>query len=70
MSKNILPRYGWKKDPADSRDKLLRFGTPNLSGLPTKVDLRENCSTVENQHTLGSCTANAAAGALEYLEIN
>jgi C1A family cysteine protease len=69
MSNNILPRYGWKKDPHDHRDKLLKFGAPNYDGLPAKVDLREYCSTVENQATLGSCTANAAVGALEYLEI-
>jgi C1A family cysteine protease len=69
MSNNILSRYGWKRDGVDNRDLVLRLGPPNLDGVPTKVDLREHCSTVENQTTLGSCTANAAAGALEYLEI-
>jgi C1A family cysteine protease len=66
---NITPKYGWKKDEHDARDKVLRFKAVNLNALPKKVDLREHCSTVENQTTLGSCTANAAAGALEYLEI-
>lgn len=66
---NTLPKLGWKKDEYDSRDKFLRFSSVNLDTLPKKVDLREHCSTVENQTTLGSCTANAAAGALEYLEI-
>lgn len=35
-------------------------------GLPERVDLRAMCSPVENQGNVGSCTANAAVGALEY----
>lgn len=34
--------------------------------LPPTVDLRPQCSQVEDQKTIGSCTANAAVGALEY----
>src|SRR5665647_125319 len=34
----------------------------------TRVDLREWCSPVENQLELGSCTAHAAAGIVEYFE--
>src|SRR3984893_19246542 len=34
-----------------------------------KVDLRPKCSPVENQGQLGSCTANALVGALEFLEL-
>lgn len=60
---------GWKPDPTDNRDKVISFKVVDLNTLPKKVDLREHCSAVENQTTLGSCTANAAAGALEYLEI-
>jgi C1A family cysteine protease len=37
------------------------------SKLPAKADLRPNCSKVEDQKELGSCTANALAGALEFL---
>lgn len=36
--------------------------------LPDKADLRQWCSPVENQGRLGSCTANAAAGVIEYYE--
>jgi len=36
--------------------------------LPAKVDLREWCSSVEDQGMLGSCTANAGAGVIEYYE--
>ena len=32
------------------------------------VDLREFCSPVENQGALGSCTANALAGNIEFLD--
>ena len=32
------------------------------------IDLRPTCSPVENQGNLGSCTGNALAGAIEFLE--
>jgi C1A family cysteine protease len=38
------------------------------AALPAKVDLREWCSAVEDQGMLGSCTANAGAGVIEYYE--
>lgn len=34
--------------------------------LPDSVDLRDTCSPVEDQGSLGSCTANAAVGVMEY----
>ncbi len=39
---------------------------PNLAGLPRAVDLRGDCTPVEDQGQIGSCTANAAVGALEF----
>ena len=36
--------------------------------MPIATDLREWCSPIENQGTLGSCTANAAVGMVEYFE--
>ena len=36
--------------------------------LPVSVDLREWCSPVEDQGRLGSCTAQAGAGIIEYYE--
>jgi hypothetical protein len=37
------------------------------SPIPDRVDLRPFCTPVENQGQLGSCTANASVGALEFL---
>jgi C1A family cysteine protease len=39
-----------------------------LKALPTSVDLRKWCSPIEDQMALGSCTANAAVGMVEYFE--
>jgi len=36
--------------------------------VPASVDLSEWCPPVENQGTLGSCTANAGVGLVEYFE--
>lgn len=69
MTNHKIHRYGWHKDRIDSRDKILRYDSPNLKNLPSKIDLRPFCSPVEDQSSLGSCTANATVGALEYLEI-
>jgi C1A family cysteine protease len=35
---------------------------------PVAVDLRAHCSPIEDQGALGSCTANAGAGIIEYYE--
>ena len=59
--------YGWVPDRPDQRDYLYKAIRPVVR-LPKKVDLREFCSSVENQEALGSCTANALAGNLEYLD--
>ncbi len=61
-------RLGWIPDLPDKRDKLYSVVYKAPSKLPPKVDLREDCSPVESQDALGSCTANALAGALEFLE--
>jgi C1A family cysteine protease len=43
--------------------------TETSLSLPAKVDLRNWCSAIENQGSLGSCTAHAAVGVVEYFEI-
>jgi len=60
-------RYGWVPDTPDSRDYLYSAIRPKLK-LPASVDLRAECSVVEDQGKLGSCTANALAGNLEFLD--
>jgi C1A family cysteine protease len=39
-----------------------------LKALPAKVDLTPFCSPIESQGNLGSCTAHAAVGIVEYFE--
>jgi C1A family cysteine protease len=59
--------FGWVPDLPDHRDFLYAAPVVNLSALPAKVDLTPQCpKEVYDQGQLGSCTANAIAGALEF----
>ncbi len=71
---------GWVPDYPDFRDycaetpgvaepleKGIMKAGPDL-GLPKRVDLSYWCSPVEHQQSLGSCTANAGAGMIEYYQ--
>ena len=60
---------GWIPDLPDHRDFLYAAIRPVGVRLPKSVDLRAGMSPVENQGQLGSCTANALVGALEFLEM-
>ena len=60
--------YGWIPDLPDQRDHLYAAVHAAPKKLPAKVDLRKTCSAIEDQGQLGSCTANALIGALEFLE--
>jgi len=60
--------YGWVPDRPDQRDKLYATIAAPPPTLPPKVNLTAGCSAVENQGQLGSCTANALVGNLEFLE--
>ena len=59
-------RYGWIPDGPDHRDW---WAAPSVVrpavGLPERVDLRADCPAVYDQGALGSCTAQAVAGAYE-----
>jgi C1A family cysteine protease len=80
MDRNRLNSMGWERDLPDFRD--FRAEAPEVEkvlaksallkaikkGLPTSVNLRKWCSPVEDQGELGSCTANAGVGLLEYFE--
>lgn len=58
---------GYRRDPEDANDKKYAARRYQSSNLPPKVDLRSYLTTVEQQGDLNSCTANAMAGAYEYL---
>ncbi len=72
-------KFGWLPDYPDIRDytvdhehikpMLEKAGVAEkVSDLPASMDLREWCSPVEDQGQLGSCTANAGVGMVEYYE--
>jgi len=70
--------FGWRRDLPDPRDftlghpdvhKILVRSAPFLRALssrPASKDLSEYCSPIEDQEELGSCTANAGVGLLEW----
>lgn len=71
---------GWLRDLPDFRDLNVRSKEivdirsqskplkKALKSAPKKMDLREWCSPIEDQEDLGSCTANAGVGLLEYFQ--
>ncbi len=73
-------KMGWLPDFPDFRDYTaahpkvepllakVHAEKPQAAGLPSTVDLRSFCSPIEDQATIGSCTAHAAIGMLEYFE--
>ncbi len=58
--------YGWVPDLPDQRDHLYAAPVERLTSLPASADLRAQCPAVYDQGQLGSCTANAIAGAVEF----
>jgi C1A family cysteine protease len=78
--RNERPGMGWLPDYPDFRDytldhknvkamtKKVGVADPVKAKLNPKEDLRRWCSPVENQGPLGSCTANAGVGIMEYYE--
>ena len=54
----------WKADKLDTRDYKYQV-TQKIN--PNLVDLRNYCSPIENQGSLGSCTGQSIAGAIELL---
>jgi C1A family cysteine protease len=61
-----IARYGWIPDLPDQRDHLYAAPPAFLSALPSSTDLRSGCPAVYDQGQLGSCTANAIGGAIEF----
>jgi len=59
-------RLGWKPDLPDHRDFPYSASLHVMATLPNAVDLRDKCPPVYDQGEIGSCTANAIAGVIEF----
>lgn len=57
-----------QKEPIKAMLKKVGVAETARVSLPATVDLRAWCSPIENQGALGSCTANAGVGIVEYFE--
>lgn len=60
-------RYGWVPDLPDARDVMYAAPYAQTTNLPASADLRPRCPDVYDQGSLGSCTANAIAAAVEFI---
>src|SRR5262245_19429355 len=66
QSSRKIQRYGWIPDLPDHRDFMYSAPLEQLRRLPRSVDLRDTCPPVYDQGSLGSCTANAIGGAIQF----
>jgi C1A family cysteine protease len=68
-----LPDYPDFRDYTEEHEDVNKILMPTgvikaAKSLPAAVDLRAWCSPIEDQGSLGSCTANAGVGVVEYYE--
>jgi C1A family cysteine protease len=64
-----IHKYGFKKSMHVAlKGANINLGFTAPSHLPDVIDLRNKMPAVFDQSTLGSCTANALAGGMEYLQ--
>ena len=59
-----IAKYNWVRDKEDPRDYLY---VSKPMALPSRVDLRQYSSPMEDQGILGSCTGHAIASAIELI---
>jgi len=66
----IYPSQKTKGQKKTIKDMLAQLGITKSAKVPPEgsIDLRQWCSPIENQLALGSCTANAGVGMVEYFE--
>ena len=64
---HLIKRFGWIPDKPDHRDKLWQM-PKLLKGATQLVDLRPKIARIYDQGDLGSCTANAAAALVEFVD--
>jgi C1A family cysteine protease len=71
MTNTTKRRYGWKPSLPDQRDLWCKAFPPTLDRvtITDHVDLSQSMPPCYDQGELGSCTANALAGVLQYDEI-
>lgn len=63
--KRRISRLGWVRDLPDPRDHVYSAPLATLQALPQSVDLQPTFP-IYDQGRIGSCTANALAGAVQY----
>jgi len=80
MAENKILGMGWLPDLPDYRDytpehreikpllEEMNLAEVEKASLPPSADLRPWCSEIEDQGALGSCTAHAGVGLIEYYE--
>src|SRR5258708_4521951 len=66
MADRQTKNLGWVRDLPDPRDRMFSAPLQALQALPPSVDLRPTCPPVYDQGRIGSCTANAIAGAVQF----
>lgn len=59
-------KLGWIPDKPDTRDYSYGAVKTILKTLPNAMDLRVFCPIIYDQMDIGSCVANAVAGAIEF----
>lgn len=64
-----IRRYGWSPSLPDHRDYRYRPTALALLAAPPHVDLSTSAPPVYDQGELGSCTANALAGLIQFDEV-
>lgn len=62
-----LKKFG-QVDSVKTMLKKVGASGPAKVGVPASADLRPWCSPIENQFDIGSCTAHAGVGIVEYFE--
>ncbi|WP_220456053.1 hypothetical protein [Candidatus Liberibacter sp.] len=66
LPRRIKAKFGYTPDLPDIRDFSYIPHESLVCKLPPVVDLTSSCPPVYNQGQIGSCTANALAGSIQY----
>jgi len=64
----IYPQQKNKGQKKTIKEMLAKLGVTRAAKTDGPADLRQWCSPIEDQGALGSCTANAGVGMVEYFE--